>query len=218
MIEPKNSRPQATDPTAHRTKPKGIDLLAIEQQELESLRLMIAKRTNRILLEEAASCHNPQDFKRLTVQVLANISNDDRPLYDKYTNRLSQEAMRLFYNMPATVLCNFDLSGSTIHDLQCSPKADTPLDKKEFLVWLLTQKNARPATASRKDYFDAQLRAYGYEPLNEKDDVDCLVMSLLDQETQMDTSRTGIPNARRALSRVLHAENESALKKDEILQ
>ena len=219
MNNPKNTRPEAGIRFDTRsTKPKGSDLLAIEQQELESLRLMIAKRTNRILLEEAASCHTSEDFKRLTVQVLANISNDDRPLYDKYTNSLSQEAMRLFYNMPATVLCNFNLSGSTIRDLQCSPKADKPLSKKEFLVMMLTQKDAMPSTDRRK-HFDAQLRLYGYEPLDENDEVDRTVLALLEREAAIDAAPVGVANARRALSRVLHAENENKRdKKEEVIQ
>lgn len=194
--QPKDSMP----------KPTGKALLNTMQNELDSLRHMVAKRTNKMLLEQAASCDNFEEFKRLTVQVLNNISSPESPLYDRYTNQLSQEAMRLFYNMPATVLCNFDLKNYAVGDLQCDPKANEPLSKKEFLVWLMTQKKSE-ATRSIVDFYNSSLQEYGYRPLSPDDQVDRMVLSVLDKADRQQW------DARDALARILHDENECLLSK-----
>ena len=196
-------------------KPKatanGKDLLTAIQKELIGLRHMIVKRTNKMLLEAAITAKSLDEVRALTVQTLVNISDREHPLYDRNTNRLSQDAMRLFYNMPATVLCCFDMSNSALRDLQCNPEADKPLTKKEFLLWKLTDKDGETGEEDRVAYFNRQLKNYGYTTLDKDNPMERLVISLLTQEEQFDKQTEHKQNARRTICRILHAENEMAV-------
>ena len=169
---------------------------------------MIVKRTNKMLLETAITAKNFDDVRALTVQTLANISDKNHPLYDRTTNRLSREAMRLFYNMPATVLCYFDMTNSALRELQCNPSVEKPLSKKEFLLWQLTDKDAKKTEEDRIDYFNRKLQYYGYSPLDKENPMDKLVLSLLAEEAEFDTENLHPQNARRTISKILNAENE----------
>ena len=172
---------------------------------------MIAKRTNSMLLEAAITAKDYDEVRALVMQTLINISDKEHPLYDRAANKPSQEAMRLFYNMPATVLCYFDMTKSALKDLQCSPDAHKPLTKKEFLLWQLTDKDAKKSEENRLDYFNKKLKHYGYAPLDKEDATDRLAISLLKQEAEFDVGREHPQNARRTISKILHAENELAI-------
>lgn len=189
---------KASTDCAERKKAMGKELIATMQKELSSLRPMIAKRTNRMLIEAAASSKDIDEIRSLIVQTLVNIGNDENPLYDRYTNTLSREAMRLFYNMPTTVLCLFNMDGSALRDLQCEPKTDNPLTRKEFLLWKLTEKNTETTKENKIDYINGELAAYGFTPLNAEDGTDRLIMNLAEH------------GARKAICRILHAENETS--------
>jgi len=184
------------------------NLITTIQNELTGLKHLIVKRSNKMLLEAAICAKDFDETSALLRQTLLNIGDGNAPLYDRATNKLSQEAMRLFYNMPATVLCYFDMNESALKDLQCSPGADRPLTKKEFLLWQLTDKDAKKSEENRMDYFNKRLKYYGYSTLDKKDATDKLVLSLLNQEAEFDTERVHPQNAIRAIGKVLRDENE----------
>ena len=171
---------------------------------------LITKRTNKMILEAALSTTNLEEIRSLVVQTLVNIGDDDKPLYNHYTNRLSREATRLFYNMPATLLCLFNMDTSALRDLQCDPRAETPMTKKEFLVWQLTRRDCEKTTDDRVDYINARLSEYGFKPLDHENAVDRLVLNLLAEENVLCKGNASEPNARRTICRIIHAENEMA--------
>ncbi|MBQ4443114.1 MAG: hypothetical protein II896_00455 [Clostridia bacterium] len=100
--------------------------------------------------------------------------------------------------MPTTVLCLFNMDGSALRDLQCEPKTDNPLTRKEFLLWKLTEKNTETTKENKIDYINGELAAYGFTPLNAEDGTDRLIMNLAEH------------GARKAICRILHAENETS--------
>ena len=187
----------------------GKVLLTSIQKELMGMRPMIVKSTDRKLLDSAIAAKSYDDVRTHVIQTLTNISDQEHPLYDIENNRPSREAMRLFYNMPATVLCYFDMTKSALKDLQCSPQAEKNLTKREFLLWQLTDRDARNSEENRVDYFNKKLKRYGYAPLDKEDPTDRLALTLLKQEREFDEGVEHPQNARKTMSKILHDENES---------
>lgn len=183
----------------------GTALLQAVQTEMADMRILLTKRSNRMLVEAILNSPDFGTVKQLTVQLLTNIGKDENPLYSRETNQLSQEAMRLFYNMPATVLCSFDTGFGTLQELQCTPKADAKLSKKEFLVWQLTRRGQDVCTVSD---VNQALSDYGYPPLNADEPADRVVLSIFDNDAHA-------ADTRKALCRMLHAENEKTRKRED---
>lgn len=186
-------------------QPTGKDIIDIISQELADIRILFVKRTNRMMIEAAVNSQDFEEIKGLLVQTLCNISDDEHPMYHPETDRLSHTAMRLFYNMPATVLSMFDVGErSALRGLQCRPDANRPLTKQEFLLWQLTKRDVLPTAQDKIDYLNEQLALYGYAPLRDDDPTDYLTITLLSSAQNSST----LPTARKQICKILHAENE----------
>lgn len=192
----------------------GAELLDTIKEELHDLSVLITKRTNRMVLEAAIDSNDYDEIKNLLIQLLCNISMEDKPLYLRDEDALSIEGTRLFYSMPATVFCLFNLrKDSALADFQIkNPSTKAELNRNEFITWQLTRRNAEHTDKDKIDYMNEMLKQYGFEPLDEKNHLDYLAITLLSSAQNSDT----LPTARKQLCKIMRFENEQVAAKRKI--